>query len=150
MNDWRAFKNQPIKIKHMQIGVLYIYIYIYQAIDVYISYLCCEYQLIWTLNEWFICGLVLANQIQAHVHTRAGMHFSVYQSIDGHIIYLCCEYTLIWSYNKWLIGFLVLANQIQPHAQVRADGQLRPHRLIVSISSYDINIKQIQWRTMKL
>jgi hypothetical protein len=36
MNDLHAFKNQPIKIKRISD----------QAIDVYIIYLCCEYQLI--------------------------------------------------------------------------------------------------------
>jgi hypothetical protein len=51
---------------------------VYQSIDVHIIYLCCEYQLIWTYNEWFIGGFVLTNQIQAHVYARAGMHFSVY------------------------------------------------------------------------
>jgi hypothetical protein len=50
-------------------------------IDVYTNYLCYEYQLIWTLNEWFIGGLALANQIQTHMHARTGWHFSVYQSI---------------------------------------------------------------------
>jgi hypothetical protein len=110
----------------MRIGV----IFLYQAIDVYTSYLCCEYQLIWTLNEWFIGSIVLANQMQAHVHARAGMPFSVYQSIDVYIIYLCCEYQLIWSYNEWFIGLLVLANQIQAHAHARADSQFWPHRLI--------------------
>ena len=59
MNDLLAFKYQPIKIKHMRYGVFLIY----QAIDVYIHYQYCEYQLIWTLNEWFIGGLILANQI---------------------------------------------------------------------------------------
>jgi hypothetical protein len=65
-------------------------------------------------------GLVLANQIQAHVHARAGWHFSVYQSIDVHIIYLCCEYQLIWTYNEWFIGVFVLTNQIQAHVHARA------------------------------
>ena len=60
MNDLLAFKYQPIKIKHMRNGVFFL---IYQAIDVYTHYQCCEYQLIWTLNEWFIGGLILANQI---------------------------------------------------------------------------------------
>jgi hypothetical protein len=84
--------------------------FIYQAIDVYISYFAVN--IIWTLNEWYIGNLVLANQIQAHMHACAGMHFSVYQSIDGDIIYICCEYQLKWSYNEWFIGLSVLANQI--------------------------------------
>jgi hypothetical protein len=50
---------------------------IYQAINIYIKYLCCEYQRIWTFNKWFIRGLVLASQIQAHVHARVGWHFFV-------------------------------------------------------------------------
>jgi hypothetical protein len=73
MNNLLAFKYQPIKIKHMCIGV-----FMHQAIDVYIHYLFCEYQLIWTYNEWFMCVFVSSNQIQAHVHTRAGIHCSVY------------------------------------------------------------------------
>jgi hypothetical protein len=81
MSDLHAFNNQPIKIK--RIGF-----FIYQAIDVYVSYLCCEYQL--TLVEWYFGGLASDNQIQAHVHACAGMHFSVYQSIDAYIIYISC------------------------------------------------------------
>jgi hypothetical protein len=87
---------------------------------VYINYVCCEYQLIWTLNEWFKGSLVLANQIQAHVHARVGWQFSVYQCIDVYIIYLSCEYQLIWTCNEWFIGLLVLTNQIQAHVHVRA------------------------------
>ena len=109
---------------------------IYQVIDMYISYLCCEYQLNWTLNGWFRGVLVLANQIQAHVHARAEMHFSVHRSIDVYIIYLCCEYQLIWSYNELSIGFLVLANQNQAHAHARADGQFLPHRSINCVNLY--------------
>jgi hypothetical protein len=70
-------------------------IYVYQYIDVYISCLCWEYQLISTYNELFIGVLVLANQIQDHVHPHAGWHFSLYQSIDINIVYLCCKYQLI-------------------------------------------------------
>jgi hypothetical protein len=116
MNDSLAFKYQPIKIKHMRNGVFFIY----QAIDVYINYLCCEYQLIWTLHEWFIGSLVIANQIQAPMHARAGWHFSMYQSIAVYIIYLCCKYQHIWTCNEWFIGLLVLNNEIQAHVHARA------------------------------
>jgi hypothetical protein len=84
------------------------------------NYLCCEYQLIWTLNEWFPGGLVLAIQIQTHVHMRAVWHFSVYQSIDVHIIYICCEYQLIWAYDEWFIGVFVLIHQIEAHVHAHA------------------------------
>jgi hypothetical protein len=77
--------------------------------------------------------------------------FSVYWPIDVHIIYLCCEYQLIWSQNEWFIGLLVLANAIQVHVHARADGQVDPiDQLSVSIYTFNINIKQIQWKTMKL
>jgi hypothetical protein len=80
---------------------------------------------------------------------RATVFFNPWnQSIDGHIIYLCFAYQLIWSYNEWFIGVLVLANQIQAHAHPGC--KFWPHRLIVSISTYDINIKQIQWRKIQL
>jgi hypothetical protein len=70
-------------------------------------------------------GLILANQIQAHMHARAGSHFSVYQCINAHIIYLCCEYQLIWTYNEWFMGAFVLTNQIQAHVHVRAGMHFR-------------------------
>jgi hypothetical protein len=53
-------------------GLAFFGISIYRC---YIIYLCCEYQLIWTYNELFIGVFVLTNQIQAHVHARAGMLF---------------------------------------------------------------------------
>jgi hypothetical protein len=125
----------PLKINQSKSSACaLVFISIYQATDVYISYQRCEYQLIGTLNEWFIGGLVLAYQIQAHLRIR--FFFSVYQSIDVHtcIIYKCPKYQLIWSYNEWFIGLLVLANQIQVHAH--ADGQFWPHRLIKCFDPY--------------
>jgi hypothetical protein len=101
-----------------------------QSIDDHIIYLCYEYQLIWTYNEWFIGISILANQIQAHVHARAVWYFLVHQSIDVHIMNLFCEYQLIWSYNEWFISLLVLANQLPAHAHARVYGQFWTHRSI--------------------
>ena len=93
---------------------------IHQSIDQCIPHLCCEYQLICTFNKWSISISILANQIQAHVHARAGRHFSVHQSIDQFIPYLCCKYKLICTFIKWSIGISRLANQIQAHVHARA------------------------------
>ena len=63
MKGLQAFRYQPIKIKRMRSGA-----FIYQAINIYTTY-------IWTLNEWSIGGLVLANEIQAHMHVLSFWHF---------------------------------------------------------------------------
>jgi hypothetical protein len=110
----------------------------------------CEYQIYWTDNEWFISGFVLASQIQVHVYVRAGWNFWVHQSIKVCIIYQSCEYQLIWAFNEWLIGGLVLANKIQLHAHAPSLVNFGHVDLLsVLISNYDINIKQIQGRTLK-
>ena len=87
MKGLQAFRYQPIKIKRMRIGAFYI------PSNKYFNYT----TYIWTLNEWSIGGLVLANEIQAHMHVRSGWHFFflVYQSIHIGIFYKCSEYQLI-------------------------------------------------------
>ena len=121
-NEWFT---KPLDINQSKSSTCAMVFLIYQAIDVNTHYLCCEYQLTWTLNEWFIGGLILANQIWAHVHARVGSHFWVYQCINVHIIYLCCEYQLIWTYNKWFMGAFVSTNQIQAHVHARAGMRFR-------------------------
>jgi hypothetical protein len=86
--------------------------------------------------------------IQTNVHARAGWNFLVHKSIDVHIIHLLCEYQLIWAFNEWFMGGLVLANQTQMH--VKMDNFDHIDQLSVSIFIYNINIKEIQWRAIKL
>jgi hypothetical protein len=54
--------------------------------DNYINYLCCKYQLTRAYNALYTGVLILANQIQAHVHVPAGLYFLIYQCIDVQIL----------------------------------------------------------------
>jgi ribosomal protein L33 len=65
---------------------------VHQSIDVHIIYLCCEYQPICSDNEWFICFLVLANQIQVHAYARADGQFWPPWSIKCLDIHLWYKY----------------------------------------------------------
>ena len=67
---------------------------VYQCIDVHIIYLCCEYQPIWSYNEWFIGLLVLANQIQVHTHARAYGQFWPHRSIKCLKLHLRYKYQI--------------------------------------------------------
>jgi hypothetical protein len=71
-----------------------------QCIDVYFIYICCEYQLIWSYNEWFISLLVLANQIRAHAHARADGQFWPHRSIKCLNFYLRHKYQANPMKNK--------------------------------------------------
>jgi hypothetical protein len=68
------------------------YFSVYQSIHVHIIYLCCEYQIIWSYNEWFIDLLILANQIQAHAHARTHGQFWPHRSIKCLDFYLWHKY----------------------------------------------------------
>jgi hypothetical protein len=134
----QLFENLNENVRTCALGSL-----IHQSIDQYIPYLCCEYQLICTFNKWSIGILILANQIQAHLHARAGWHFSVCQSRDVNIICLCCKYKLIWTYNEWFINISILANQIQAHVHACSVWHFRCANLKMSTSStymYAVNI----------
>jgi hypothetical protein len=71
-----------------------------QFIDLHITYLWCEYKLIWTSNEWLIGILILANQNNEHMHAHACWNIYVYHYIiDVYLSYLWCEFQLIWAFN---------------------------------------------------
>ena len=65
---------------------------VWQSIDVHIIYLYCEYQLIWSYNEWFISLLVLANQIRAHAQAHADGQFWPHRLIKCLDFYLRHKY----------------------------------------------------------
>jgi hypothetical protein len=68
---------------------------IHQSIALHISYLYCEYQLIWTFNEWFKGISILANQNKEHAHAWWNIYVHLYA--DVYLSYLCCEFELIYG-----------------------------------------------------
>jgi hypothetical protein len=99
--------------------------FIHQSIDLHIFYLCCEYPLIWTFNEWSIYTLILTNQNKEHIHTHVCWNIYLYQYIDVYLSYVCCEFQLIWTFHEWFTGHQISVNQNQALMYVRVHWYFR-------------------------
>jgi hypothetical protein len=58
---------------------------VHQSIDIHITYLCCEYQFIWSFDKWFIDISILANQSKEHVHAHWDWDINELQCIDAYL-----------------------------------------------------------------